>query len=557
MRAIGNLLALGALIGIVLGILLITYLALDAILYALKISAIFLASVGVLVLAYFGAMSYYRERNQSNRVIDGSLPMQHHKLPTGDYLHVDLNKLPGAAYIVGPSIGYKEIPSSVAPEIQLLLNQAVQYTRSLAAISPGDEALIRTNGTIQQPKLLASITKMLPQTPKLVGPPAPALPELPPPAAVPMAQPLSLTDALGNSTGNRWIVGQSDNGDAVAFEPSSHAHAAIVGATGTGKTTSVGFSLALAALRAGWHVAILDPDGGANWQPFAAHSEWHETDRSAFPGQIEAIHNMYERRENTGNPRPVLIVLEEYGDLIRQLRTASRTDADAVDGMLDSILQRGRKRRIHVAMIDQYPEHWSQAIIGGTKFRAVFQMGPNQGAKMEEYKAARLPDVGRFLVRGVEYSSFDASAQVHAILRQLPAPSSAKRIINGTINRSPARSFARSVTVLSPVDTPPATPPNALPADRSEETRLAILAHLDANPTATQADVRNALNTSKGYTHQVWHEWHTARSARPALQSNVFGKALTVLDATNPADAADIKSIQNEIANGNFTVKGK
>ena len=553
MRAIGNLLALGVLIGIGLGIPLAVYLALDAILYGIKVILWFVAGVGLLVLAYFAAMNYYRERNQANRVIDGSLPIQRHRLPTGDWLYVDMNKLPGAAYVVGPSVGYKEIPSSVNEQMQLLINQGVQDTRSLAAISPGDEALIRTNGTIQQPRLPANITKMLFQPPK----PAIAPAQLPPPPAAPMAPLLTLTDALGNSTGNRWIVGQSDNGDAVAFEPSSHAHAAIVGATGTGKTTSVGFSLALAALRAGWHVAILDPDGGANWQPFAAHAEWHETDRSAFPGQIEAIHNMYERRENTGNPRPVLIVLEEYGDLIRQLRTASRTDADAVDGMLDSILQRGRKRRIHVAMIDQYPEHWSQAIIGGTKFRAVFQMGPNQGAKMEEYKAARLPDVGRFLVRGVEYSSFDASAQVHAILRQLPAPSSAKRIINGTINRSPARSFARSVTVLSPVDTPPATPPNALPADRSEETRLAILAHLDANPTATQADVRNALNTSKGYTHQVWHEWHTARSARPALQSNVFGKALTVLDATNPADAADIKSIQNEIANGNFTVKGK
>ena len=38
----------------------------------------------------------------------------------------------------------------------------IQTTRSLAAITPGDAAMIKTHGAIQQPRLPANITKLLP-----------------------------------------------------------------------------------------------------------------------------------------------------------------------------------------------------------------------------------------------------------------------------------------------------------------------------------------------------------------------------------------------------------
>lgn len=580
MKRVANLILFGIMLGLAIAIPLAVYLALDAILYALKVALLFIVVVGLLILAYIGYMRWQRERHQQYRVIDGSFPLQRHKLPTGEVIMVDINKVPGAAYAVGAGFGYQEIASSVGPQVQLLIDQAVQQTRSLAAISPGDDAQVRTHGMINQPRINAgAISKLLPKPAR----PEPDLPALPAPIAPPVAR-INATTALAQSTGSRWILGQADSGDLAVFNPTAHAHAAIVGATGTGKTTSVGFGLALAALRSGWHVTILDPDGGANWQPFSSHAEWHDTDRSNFPDQIAAIHHHYEKRANLANPRPCLVVIEEYGDLIRQLRTASRSDADAVDAMLDSLLQRGRKRCIHLALIDQYPQHWSPAVVGGTKFRAVFQLGPNQGAKMEEYKAASLPDVGRFLVRGTEYNSWAMDAQLPALLRQLPAPDKPRRIINGTATvipqPQPDRSAGLSVTpsatpsatpsvglsvgVPQEVDPTPPAPPKA-PSERSEETRLAIIAYLDAHPKATQADVRRDLKTSLGYTHECWHAWHKAQSTvqpinqRPTtVPPTVVPDAIhgwrEIVEADNPASLEQMEAIRQAIASGKITV---
>ncbi|HRJ40936.1 MAG TPA: type IV secretory system conjugative DNA transfer family protein, partial [Caldilineaceae bacterium] len=405
----------------------------------------FLTALGWFVLVLGSAASvvylvqFYRSRESSRlRQKDGSFPLRAYTIDGGGEVLLNPNNMIGAASVFHPQHGFFELPSTMPPELQADVRKIIERTHQLQALTPGDDAITSKFGSMWRGgnsgvanaatgRLLAGNYDR--PVKALSGAVETATPD---PLATPPAPRLALTDALAQSTGSRWIVGQSDNGALATFEPTAHAHAAIVGSTGTGKTRSVGYALALAAIRSGWHVLILDPDGGADWSPFRTHAEWQETDRASFPGQIEAIHRFYERRASLDNPRPVLVVIEEYGDMIRQLRTANRNAADQVDNWLDSILRRGRKRRMHVALIDQYPEHWSQPVIGGTKFRAVFQLGPGQGAKVEEYHAAKLPDVGRFLVRGIEYNSFDASTQAAAVLRQLPAPTSTRRVINGT-----------------------------------------------------------------------------------------------------------------------------
>ena len=131
------------------------------------------------------------------------------------------------------------------------------------------------------------------------------------------------------------------------------------------------------------------------------------------------------------------------------MRIVSRSDATAIDGMLDTILRRGRKLGVSLCFVDQYPERWSGQVIGGTKFQAVFRLGPNQGAKMQQYKAADLPDRGVFLYRGEEYRTWDASIQVPALLAGAPRLNG-YRVIDGEAVHAPVREAVRPE-----VDSPP------------------------------------------------------------------------------------------------------
>ena len=404
MRAIGNLLALGVLIGIVLGILLITYLALDAILTALKVAAILFASVGVLVLVFIGAMKYYRERNQSNRVIDGSLPIQHHKLPTGDWLHVDMNKLPGAAYITGPNVGYKEISSSVNPEIQLLINQAVQYTRSLAAISPGDDAIIQTRGMLQQPRLPASITKMLPQPPKLAGPPAPALPELPP-APVIVRTPLSTQQMIAapSPQATKLAIGENDQGEIVNVDLRDYPFLRVHGTTQKGKT-ALAMLLVAQAIRHGYEVDIYDTKNGADWGIFASHANVIDSNEPAvlIDGLTNELHryqereiqlgkhgasNLHDLASTTGQQyRRRLIVIEEMGNQNLSIEALGKKENIQFINTLRRITTKAGATGIHGLYIDQVPVEWDK-IVRYNATAICFYL-PDHGGKVAGYPSS-------------------------------------------------------------------------------------------------------------------------------------------------------------------------
>ena len=440
-------------VGVVGCFVIVLFSALDVIVEGIIQAAVILFWLLVAGLVVGGGVIIYtywqRERDKKFRVIDGSLPMQHFRLADGRPGFFDPNKMVSAAGVIDSVYGYVELPPTAGWDIQRQISEGVQRTRHLAAMFPGDAAQTATKGLIDAPKTSAATTKLL------IGPGEKA-PVVVAPSALPapVVSYLSTTDALSKSTGSRWVVGQADDGQLIAFEPERHFSAGVVGATGTGKTSSVGFLLTLAALRAGWHVVVINPDGntpppngGPGWHLFERAVELHETDPMLFPGQVETVYNFYQRRASLSNPRPVLLVFEEYGDTIRHLRKRSRSDADQVDIWLDTLLTRGRKSRVHTAFIDQYPEHWSHSVLGGTKFQAVFKLGPGQGSKLEEYKAGQLPDVGRFLVRGTEYNSFDTTAVLPSLLRSLPVRQN-KRIINGTATRVPDTAI---VGVLDPV----------------------------------------------------------------------------------------------------------
>lgn len=389
---------------------------------------------GLLILAW---LVYRKQQLASTRPVDGAYPLQRFRLKGGGTLIFNGNHMVSAAAIVDPRTGaYTEVEHPAGWEVQSGIRGLVERTNMMRAIYPGDQARMNANGAMSaMPRVGALDRPAKPQpAPRVIGA---ERPQLPPPAErqQPVAPPIALPDAIRQSTPDKWIIGQSpETGALAALNLRQSVHAGIIGATGTGKTASLGYLVATHAVRSGYHVVILDPKGGADWRPWQGVAEWHETDRTTFADQVRAVEAEHERRAlavrraESANvmalpnpPRPVLVVIEEYGDLIAQMRQAKASDAAKVDDMLDRLLRLARMTDIHLLMIDQYPEHWSNQVLAGTKAKAVFQLGPNQGAKVQEYQANQLPDVGRYLLKGKQYDAWHAAPNLGSLLRSLPA----------------------------------------------------------------------------------------------------------------------------------------
>ncbi|GIV81743.1 MAG: hypothetical protein KatS3mg051_1097 [Anaerolineae bacterium] len=344
--------------------------------------------------------------------------------------------------------------------------------------------------------------------------------------------PLSLQEALAQSEQQSWLVGQDPESGALAtFNPALHAHAAIVGATGTGKTTGAAFALAVQALMHGWHVIILDPDGGADWREFAPVAEWYETDHRTFPDQVRELYRLFEERRallrehdvanlamlNGHAPPRVLVVIEEYGDLIQRVRMAHGRTAGHVDAMLDIILRGGRKLAMATLFVDQYPEHWSQQVIAGTKWRAVYQLGPGQGAKLEEYHAARLPGRGVFLHRERQYRSWHVRPELPRLLAACSAPNAGVRLLGDAEHTE--RTAVPEAEMTSPNEFgtersangagyPPPAPPNE--PGREAPKRELIRWWLE-HVGGSQAEFRDwcrarGISVARGYVSEVFNE---------------------------------------------------
>lgn len=404
---------------------------------------------GLLVLAALaGGITLWAlisKRNAENmRQRDGSYPLQRIKIGNATVL-IDVNKTLAPAIVVSPS-GIAEVYTAT-PEMHLQHAIARSRVSVAQALAPGDNAIssrfgsqFRIGGRSADRHLIDGKIKDLPQIPA----PTPAAPTPEP------VQRIKLSEAINRSSATQLIAGQADDGALAVFDPRASIHGGIVGASGTGKTSSAGYAIAAQALRNHYHLVIIDPKGGADWSPWATHAEWHESAPDVFPQQVEALFAEHERRmklvtaagvrtidDVPGAPPHTLVILEEYGDLISQLRRGDKRTADATDNLLDRLMRLSRASGIHLLLIDQYPEEWSQQVIGNTKWLAVFRLGPNQGAKVRQYNADRLPDHGRFIVREREYNAWFAAPYLNKFLPQLP-PSRAPRVIDGqyTVSRS-------------------------------------------------------------------------------------------------------------------------
>ena len=504
---------------------------------ALALTLLCLRAAGGMALASGLAAIYWllrRQRNEHDRQRDGAFALREYWLespfrrllnwlagrpsarviydPNANLSHAAV--IHNAVYVVEPAAGWDR---------QLAYQRDIERTRRAEAVAPGDGVLGLpwfggdARGGIANAatgRLLAGAYDKTPKAPVVDAP-------LALPAPRPVDVPLDY--ALERTESQAWPLGYAADGAIAWFNPAMHAHVAIVGGTGTGKTTSVGYLLACHALRQGWHVIILDADDGSAWGAFGMQAELHATDATQFAPQIAALHREFERRMHllaeAGAPdvshlagvRRVLVVIEEYGDLSHTLRRRDRSEAAAVDGTLDTLLRRGRKAGVHLALLDQYPEHWSNQIIANTKFRVVFQLGPNQGAKMEEYDAAKLPPRGEFLLRGDRYTAWHAAPELRRLLVDVPAMSVAARLLDtdgGAFGRSEGAPEGEATRVA---ERPNATQPNAEPLGPTD-LQAAVWGWRDAHPAGAQAEMRadfaaRGIDIARGYAHECWHKW--------------------------------------------------
>lgn len=356
---------------------------------------------------------------------------------------------------------------------------------ALGASTSADRILVAAN--MRQLHLNAAGAKLLagrydpppPQIAAAVG----AIPDrTSDPTPTPSAAPLALTDAWQRSTADRWLLGQSEDGATYNLNLDSSVHVGLLGATGTGKTSSTALLIALAARRWGYHVIVLDGKGGIDWQRYNATLEVWPADYTTIGDQLSTVQRIHGERlfamqtEGADNFRnmavlryaPILVVVEEYGYISQALRSADSSAAEKIASLHSNLMRVSRATGVHFLLIDQSPQHWPGVIRANVKTWISYRLGGGQAAAINMYATHKLPPAGAFMASDAGetiYKSWHTAAAAQPLLRQLPPAS--QRIIDGQYTvREPVRNaFADLVrdpfAVRSPEVDPPPPPTNA------------------------------------------------------------------------------------------------
>ena len=438
------------------------------------------------------------------------------------------------------------------------------------------------------------------------NPPRPKEAQVIPPLALPALAPaqsvLTLADAMKPAIVGDIIFGQEPDGarGLAVYRPADDYHISLLGSSGFGKSTNAAWAILLGFLRMGGIATVAEPEGAAQFAEVQPWAEWARLDGAGLTRHAETIHREFQRRGDEmtrrgaghfsdipANERPphLLAIFEEYTKARTQAqRAGTLADFDAIMG---EIAQDAGKTGIHLLLIAQnfHPtdgQPWPVTVRDNCGFRISYNQPGNDITKTlgGVYKLSAL-EKGQFAHRGKIYNGYHARPEFARILANVPHRSgpgildgggaSGGRSVVRSVDNSPAPTGVQPYRTATESDTESTTERPALVGD---EARQAIHAHLEKSPNATQADIRAALGTSNGWTHQCWHEWHKAQklqsptpSAKPEpewvggkefldlSQTDIFGHNLTVLDTANPADAAELERIRAEIARGNFDIR--
>lgn len=405
------------------------------------------------------------------------------------------------------------------------------FTREQLARAHGDNTRVRVVDAGTQVgggnKMNAAMGKYLAGAYDPKDKPRAALPE--PEEPVEPTRPYTWVDSINESKDGQIILGQARSTGALAVWDTNDAmQLGIFGANGTGKTASTGMQVVTAAVKAGWHVIVLDPKRGADWGMFGDVIEHHYSGPEDMGPQLaEVVAEMNRRAQllqaaGVGhvnalpkNQRPVdwMLVLEEFGDT--RLVAGGLGLQSTIDTPVDSLMRMSRFTGLRIVIIDQRPDDWPKAMKANLKATVVFKMGMHQGNSVGYFYAHELANKGEFAWNGERYIAWHAAEYVAPAMQQNVAAGKVAPVKNYMIKyRVQGVSTQQAQAQAQPQSAPVGQPVYAEPEDgqhrplTKSEIREQVFAYLDDNyPNASQAEMRERWGISNAYAHRLWHAW--------------------------------------------------
>jgi NAD(P)-dependent dehydrogenase (short-subunit alcohol dehydrogenase family) len=433
-------------------------------------------TLGILMVAGSGLiLSFVGKYTRTLRAVDGLYPVIVERpglfarlQGKRDPIVVDPNKQ------TGPVARYREVPGGVQM-IAPIDNEATQATATAAA------QRVQMVQAMNSGRMSAAAGRFFagaydPRQPATVLDEPPAL-------AAPQQEPAFLDRLIANPSQNGEIVlGQAEarGFERATWRPVAVPHLAIWGSTQQGKTTGMGYTVAMQLIAAGHHVVIIDPEEEANWAKLDGWAEYHPTDPAQFPAQIAALAEEYERRgsvlarygapnwvklpDRSGERRMVLIV-EEYGRIRTQ--AGDYGNLAEIDRVMGELATRGGKRGMHMVLVDQHYKgqwgKWPDPVFNNIGARATFRQ-PKEDNSLVGYHGLAFLGVGNFAYEGRTFNTFHAEPHVAKLMANVPALDARPLLGVSSSGSSAVRSF---VGWEAPPPSGRSTPPSTEPPNRT------------------------------------------------------------------------------------------
>ena len=398
-----------------------------------------------LVIAVLIILLNHRRSLRERVYRDGALPIMHRRrriwradLPfvaalfaflVGDEFYIDPNRMGAAAWSFSAFGDVREVEPAGGWQLQHEYNLAIEGTNKLRAAFPGQES---NNNPFGRDALVPRFPAAKVLQPRVEKAQPLGLPE-PDDAHTPSREPLpDVGTALSTYKGPTVFLGQNDD-DVALWKPRNDPHLGVWGKSGSGKTTRLGLTVALAQIVQGYRVIVIDPEGGSAWRCL---EPWAQIVSPGEPGCTlwDEIMQWYDARwrnveakgatENYQLAKPLRPLAIHFDEFARWRKMSKQSGGDVaryagnVEDCLQEISQRGRKRGCHLTVYGQLPGDLPEAIAGNL-VGATFKQNANQGNKVGHWGAHKLHE-GEFAFEDQTYYSFQPVASAQSVLAGRP-----------------------------------------------------------------------------------------------------------------------------------------
>lgn len=242
---------------------------------------------------------------------------------------------------------------------------------------------------------------------------------------------LSLLEALKQSTVDSWMLGQNDT-SYCQINIYDLVHLGLIGATGTGKSSSTALLIMLHALKNGFHVIALDAKS-VDWTRYNTHIEAYATDYTTFPNQVDQLCALHDNRmlavKNAGvsnidelpsKLNHILVILEEFGYLCQSLKSSDKQQYEQTISKLSNLMRVSRSSGINILIVDQKPNGWPNAVTANVKGFICYKLKGQLGNAIGEYHLDKLAAKGEFSYEGEAFKAWFTKAEIGDLLKRLP-----------------------------------------------------------------------------------------------------------------------------------------